>query len=411
VWRRRDGAGTRVDRIWGQLGWFSGLVCAGSVMGAIAWGAYMQAIALQYAANAPGTTAQQQSGLLASSSQWYAVFDVHYPVEFMCLIIPTLMLLHRLSNHASHSYNSQARDMDDQVDVFECIGEYALEKLHRVIAAVVVVCSAVGLLSMHVAAGYSVQAASVYNQAASACDAQGNSTDVSTALFKDVNGIRTTAITAVSVHNMLEAVVLVIMSAAYMVFIPVAVAMFGRAERRLTNVLGEIEYKADNVPVFLPAEFSRGQTRAAVGFDRKVQMRSDKAKLLMGMTLAAATAQRRRFVAACGIVLITFIARASIDLLLAYASFNNALNLECDICDPCQTDAYLVLKWLDYTPEFQRIVVTLSSPLPLVISLWLMMTKEERALLLSGRNSDEISLNQVERRSQEARQRMAIDLL
>jgi hypothetical protein len=143
-------------------------------------------------------------------------------------------------------------------------------------------------------------------------------------------------------------------------------------------------------------------------------MRCDKALGFLRMTLAVATAQRRRFVAACGVVLITFILRASFDLLKAYDSFNTSRNPDCDICDPCQTDAFLIRTWLGYTPEFQAIVVTLSSPLPLVVSLWLMMTKEERAQLLSTQSRtdpDELCLNTVERRSAEARQHMAIDLL
>ena len=143
-------------------------------------------------------------------------------------------------------------------------------------------------------------------------------------------------------------------------------------------------------------------------------MRCDKALELTRMTLEVAPAQRRRFVAACGVVLITFILRASFNLLKAYASFNTSRNPGCGMCDPCQTDASLIRSWLSYTPEFQAIVVTLSSPLPLVISLWLMMTKEERAQLLttqSSTNPDELCLNTVERRSAEARQHMAIDLL
>ena len=45
--------------MWEQLGWFSGLVCAGSVAGAVAWGAFMQSSALDYEANAPTATTQQ----------------------------------------------------------------------------------------------------------------------------------------------------------------------------------------------------------------------------------------------------------------------------------------------------------------------------------------------------------------
>ncbi len=401
--------------MWGRLGWFSGLVCASGVAGAIAWGTYMQSNSFYYEAYAPGVTEQQKYAQFASANRWYAVFHVFDPLYFLCLIISTLMMLRRLSNHASHSYNSKARDMDDQVEVFGCIGdigEYALEKLHRVIAAVVVVCIVVGMVAMDVAAAYIVQEAGLYDQAAAACDARGKSTDRSKALITDASARYMIGRTAISVQAVLEAVVLVIMSTAYMVFIPVCVAMFGRAERRLIFFLGEIEHKADNVPVFLPAEFSRGQGSSSGG--RKVQMRCDKALELTRMTLAVATAQRRRFVAACGVVLITFILRASFNLLKAYASFNTSRNPACGMCDPCQTDASLIRSWLSYTPEFQAIVVTLSSPLPLVISLWLMMTKEERAQLLttqSSTNPDELCLNTVERRSAEARQHMAIDLL
>ncbi len=138
-------------------------------------------------------------------------------------------------------------------------------------------------------------------------------------------------------------------------------------------------------------------------------MRCDKALELMRMTLEVATALRRRFVAACGVVLITFIFRAAYDFLKAYDSFNTLENPDCDICDPCQTDAFLIRTWLGYTPEFHAIVVTLSSPLPLVLSLWLMMTKEERAQLLSTQSRT--NPDELERRSAEVRQLMAIDLL
>jgi len=394
--------------MWGRLGWFSGLVCVSGVTGAIAWGTYMQSNSFYYEAHAPGVSDQQKYAQDASSDRWYAVFLALYPVELMCLIISTLMLLRRLSHHASRSYfNSQDQDMDDKVDVLDCIGEYALEKLHRVIDAVVVVCIVVGMLAMDVAAAYIVQEAGSYDQAAAACDAQGNSTDRSTALLADAHYSTTTARTAASVQAVLEAVVLTIMSTAYMVFLPVCIATFGRAERRLIGHLSEIEHKADNVPVFLPAEFSRGQGSAAGG--RRVRMRCDKALELMRMTLEVATALRRRFVAACGVVLITFIFRAAYDFLKAYDSFNTLENPDCDICDPCQTDAFLIRTWLGYTPEFHAIVVTLSSPLPLVLSLWLMMTKEERAQLLSTQSRT--NPDELERRSAEVRQLMAIDLL
>ena len=133
--RRRDGG------IWEQLGWFSGLVCAGSLAGAVAWGATVPANALEYAVLAPNVTAQQGYALDASSNRWFAVFNILYPVEFLCLIMAKVMLLGRLSNHASHNYNSQEWHWDDGVGACHCIGEYALEKLHRAISKAVALAS------------------------------------------------------------------------------------------------------------------------------------------------------------------------------------------------------------------------------------------------------------------------------
>jgi hypothetical protein len=153
--RRRDGG------MWVQLGWFSGLVCAGSVAGAVAWGAYMQSNALQYEANTPPSLLSRTIALFASSARWAAVFDIFYPVEFLCLIMAKVMLLGRLSNHASHNYNSQEWHPDDGVGACHCIGEYALETLHRAISKAVALASVAGVLALVVAAVYEVKAAGV----------------------------------------------------------------------------------------------------------------------------------------------------------------------------------------------------------------------------------------------------------
>jgi len=406
--RLRDGG------MWVQLGWFSGLVCAGSVAGAVAWGADIPDLAFNYEANAPNVTHQQNYALNASSDRWYAVFLIFYPFEFLFLIMAKVMLLGRLSNHASHNYNSQEWHRDDGVGACHCIGEYALEKLHRAISKAVALASVAGVLALVVAAAYHVKGAGVHDQAAAVCDAQGNDTNSSIALLHDVINFNSIADDAVAVQAVLEAIVLVVMSAAYMVFIPVCVSMFGRAERRLIRILGQIEYKLDDSVVLLPAQYSpRAAHGAAAGAE--IRMQCDKAKELLRSTLAAAAAQRRRFVAACSIVLLTFLLRVSFNLLMAYANIDVSQNSNplCGPCDPCQSDRFLIATWLIYTPEVQAIVVALSSPLPLAVSLWLMMTKEDRMLLVSPASNEHSNLlpDQNQNMVLASRQNMAIDLL
>ena len=368
--------------MWGQLGWFTALMCLGSVAGAIAWFAIMQSNAFAYEALAPGVAVEQRYTQLASSDRWFAVFHIHYPVEFLFLVIPKLMILHRLISKNA----SQGEDLDGHVNACDCIRVNALEKLYRATAAIVVVCGVGGMAAMFVSASFRLQLAGVHDEAAEACGAQENNTDSCNALRQVAITVGNNAGTSGSIQNVLEAVALVVVSVAYAVLIPVSVAMFGRANSRSTREMatrgvGVASASLDHLPPVDDkdcTEMNRGTQAAHDGDKDRTEM----------MLHAHANAQRRRVVAACCMVFITFIVRASFDLLQAYAAFNDPYNPECGICDPCQTDAYLIRKWISCTPHFQAIVVPLSSPLPLMISLWLMMTTEERLqLLFPGANN------------------------
>jgi hypothetical protein len=83
-------------------------------------------------------------------------------------------------------------------------------------------------------------------------------------------------------------------------------------------------------------------------------------------------------------VLITFPAHAAFDFLFAYSNYNVEYNAgACAPCDSYQSNQFLVDLWLTYTPEFQPIVVALSSPLPLTVSLWIIAAAHARALDIS----------------------------
>ncbi len=118
-------------------------------------------------------------------------------------------------------------------------------------------------------------------------------------------------------------------------------------------------------------------------------------------------AQRRRLVAACAIVLASFPARAAYDFLQAYSNFNVPVNPACGQCDPCQSEQLLIQAWLAYTPEFQPIVVALSSPLPMICSLWLMMSAWERRHMRVG---FDVNKTEEQRLSIAARARLGVDL-
>ena len=340
--------------MWGLMGWFSGLVCVGSVAGAVSWCAFMQNSIFYNESQVPGIVAQQYYALSASTNVWYSVFFFMYPVEFLCFIIPKLMLLHRLTNNATRSLQAHAQEQGEGRGT-RASGR-ALARVCRAIAAAVVLCSVGGLVALDMAGAYFMQVAGLFGQAAAACDAAGNNTNASLAINIATYAIISQGSTALSVQAVLEAIALLLICAAYLIIVPLSVAMFRRAERVGANALVAV---ADHTS--------------------RDEQRTDDVAAIVDDTIQAAVQQRRRLAIACVVVLITFPARAAFDLLNAYTSFNDPYNPTCGLCDPCQSDRYFIYVWIAYTPEFQAIAVALSSPLPLAVSLWIITSAHAQA--------------------------------
>ena len=347
------------NRMWAQLGWFSGLVCAGCVAGSVAWAANMQNNAFfYYESKAHDISRRQRYTLQASAQRWFAAFFLLYDVEFMCLIMAKLIMLGRLSTNSSRSL--QVHQPNESGGRGERASRGALARVYRVTAAAVVICSAVGMVAKAVAGAMYVLVAELADQAAAACDAQGNDTNSSLALFQQSYDMLTKAENPYAVQAILEAVALLLISTAYLILVPLSVVMFRRAERDGAHALLAVA------------------SRTSAGHQG-----IEAATAIVDETIQAAAEQRRRLVMACVVVLITFPARAAYDLLRAYTAFNDPTNPACGTCDRCQSDRWLVQEWLNYTPEFQPIVVALSSPLPLLVSLWIITGAHAQAYAIS----------------------------
>ena len=94
-----DGEGRR--RLWRLYGWFSGLMCVGSVFGAVTWAFYMQALVANFTANfTPGLSPAPVQLLNAQGQYWSAAFYVPYAIEFLCLSVAKLLVLHRMADFA-----------------------------------------------------------------------------------------------------------------------------------------------------------------------------------------------------------------------------------------------------------------------------------------------------------------------
>ena len=356
---------------WGQLGLLSGMVCVGSIAGAVAWGANMQSNSLFYEAKIPGVSSHKSYTLLASYLRLFALFAILYSFEFLCLIMCKLMLLGRLAASATQSSQAEVTEMSGVRRRW--LKRWALPNVYRVMAGAVVVGGVVGMVADAVAGSIAVQQAQLNDQAAAACDAAGNDTNSSMALANAATAIRTKAGTAQSVQSSSEALTLLLVSVAFVVIVSWSVALFRKMERVATHALLSVPYSCN--------------TRASeANTNDGGNMRASEANAarIVADTMQAAAQHRRRLTASCVIVLITFPVRAAFDLMQAYAAFKAPISTACGQCDPCQSTQVFIAIWLNYTPEFQAIVVAVSSPLPLTLSLWLLTKAVARARLIAA---------------------------
>ena len=275
-------------KMWPLLGWFSGFVFLGSVAGAVAWGANMQKSTLSFASLTAGVTRQQSYALAASTALWASAFLFSYGVEFICLIVPKLMLLGRLASNAIRCTRSLNTSPNCLLRTF--FSARALYVIHRLLSAIVVMCGAVGLSGYTSAGIFYIQASRVSERAAAACDAQGNETPHSLELFKEANAFDTKSHTSESIENGSEAIALLLITIAFSIIVGLSVAIFRQAEIIGAKALINEVTSNNHMPV----------------------------ASLVQTTMQAAAHQRRRLTLACAVVLVTFPVRAAFDFMNAY---------------------------------------------------------------------------------------------
>jgi hypothetical protein len=310
---------------WWLYGWFSGLMLCGSCCGAVAWGAWMQNLVLDFNLDKPSlastlTNAQHYS-LRAQSQHLTAAFVITYANAFLCLSVAKLMALDQMMNFAV----SKSRDVPRRWVVWG-----------RVVMAGVVVGNVVGLGGNVAAAVYFEQSAGSFS-AASAAYAANSTADGHN--FVTLGGQQEQlALSTLAVQLFCEVAVLLL--------IIVAFAVTGAAcRRRFTSA--QLDDTADGRQLW------------------------------------------RQIVGTAGFVFVTFLLRAVFSTMNAVSSELQNGGVICprgNLCDASCYNVYTLMQaWLEYTPEFQVSVELISSPLTLLVALWGMTSKHTLRLMQSRR--------------------------
>ena len=403
------------DRIWNDLRLFSGWMCAGCVAGVAAFSGWMQWREFEYESVDLRISQRARHELQAASLRCHVVFHVFYPVHLLCVIFALNTLLRRVSDHASHSYYNTARDFNDRrssiddrgkrFDFRDCVGQYALYYWMRSMHAISMLLCSMHAVARMVAAGYTAEQARLFDQASEGNDTKDLRAEASASLSR-----------AISACRVLEAAALLLVVSGFLLFFPPIIVMFNRIEQRLASLLREMYLRSDQGNAFLPFEFS---SRSADGSasESQTEMHIVDARKYLSDIQRSASAQRRRFFGCLVFATTALVFLAAFALLSAIVNTRAVPNSECGKCDPtCQNTYDMILIWIRYTPELFPLVAPLCSALPLLLSLCLMTTPEDRTMLmhparfLAGQLSSDPSETEIEMNLKAERIRMGIDL-
>jgi hypothetical protein len=293
------------------------------------------------------------------------------------------MLLRRVSDHASHSYYNSARDYDDdgskRFDCRDCVGQYRLYYSVRTVHVLAMLLCALNMVSRIVVAAFRAEAARRFDEAAAACDAEGKDTERSLQLERQSLTFQETGFRSEVASQVAEAVIFLLEAGSFLVFCPACIIMFYRVKRRMDAILLEMSHRSDIGNVFLPFEFLTAESN---GGSTQVEMQIVEARVFLGRIRTKAAARQRQFSLCTALVMMAL-------LVQAFNSVANAVflfvprNYSCGPCDACQSAEYYVALWYNMTPEIFRLVPSLCSTLPQLFSLWLMTTKDDRAMMLN----------------------------
>jgi uncharacterized membrane protein len=310
-------------RVWRLYGWFTALMACGSCFGVVAWTASMFYRVRLFEADHAETGVEYYS-LSALSYRWRAAFLVTYAIEFLCLSAALLMVLDRMSVFA-------APDMPRR---------WVLAG--RVVMAAAVLGNAVGLAANAAAAVHYQKAAQAMSTSSAAYAANNTKDGVYFFSLGDQEVQR--GGTSLSVQLFCEVAALLLIVVA---FVAVGVLSARRVSSRLLHV-------------------DSASAAAATGRAIKLQV--------VGTT---------------AFVFAAFVLRSVFSTMFAVTFLLQDSPADClSYCDLSCRNVYGVISfWMFYTPEFQLIVMLISSPAALLVALWGMTSKSALRLMNSSKQA------------------------
>jgi hypothetical protein len=366
-WFRMGAEGRQRVSAWRLYGWFSALMTCANCFGALCSVAQTLRYSSAIKSSAPDILASERSSLNELTYRWLAVVASVFALEFLCLSVANLLVLDRMSAFASPKMSGGSKWV---------IGA-------RVVIVAVVACNAVG-----VAASFAItdlwKRSADFSKAASSYYAENNDTAGSEMDARVLDQTKL-AYSLASVYYYAEVITLLLIIATYCV-VGVACA------RRMSTTI-------------------RGVLKAGLAYFR--------ARAIEAEVFEEAADQGRRLrlqiLCTTAFVFVTFLLRCVYSSMRLTAHQLQDRDKECPLsprlfCDDSCFNVYTLMQtWFLNTPEFQAIVVMITSPIALLVALRGMSSKiisqsEVYGSQLRSGASMQVSIAVGSRRAESSRQ-------
>ena len=321
-WKRLDASDQ--DAIWRLYGVFTFAAFVGSVCGVVTCSLYLAADLLYIDALSLGASdLGKSSAELGSNYTLYAAFLVFRSVAFVFVSVAKLMVLDRMTQFAmKRAQEALVRRMG---------------AVQRAVLCIVLVVNATAVAASLASTPYFSLAAGADAYAAAASIS--NQTEAGASLRLEARRHASVGNTCVAVAHVCFVLCLLVIMTAF----------------------------------------------AGAGVFVAVRIRHFLAGVGLGQSASAARSARYLLLQTCltvAVVFVTFLIRTSFEMVFALAFFYNINSSSCGICDPCQSEYYLIGVWITTIPEVTAIIMALAEPLTLLVALW-GMTSERGAQLLN----------------------------
>jgi hypothetical protein len=114
---------------------------------------------------------------------------------------------------------------------------------------------------------------------------------------------------------------------------------------------------------------------------------------------------RLQMLGTTGFIFVTFLLRSVFSTMLAVVYQLRDVDKSCfvtdTLCHACFNEYSHISGWMTYTPQFQQVIILISSPVAQLVALWGMTTKSTLHLMMTSKRDKTLAITLMQAKKEE----------